>query len=133
MSQVLAHATELQTAHVRVVTVSFDSLYWSQAWLKETESPFPFLRDTERVAYRAYGLQASRWRAWSPATVWYYAKARWQGRQSLGKRGDTHQLGGDFLIDPEGVIVAAHPSRHPADRVTVAQLLAHVVTTKPVA
>lgn len=130
MSQVLAHLTELQTAHIRVLTVSFDSLFWSQAWLKETESPFPFLRDTERVAYRAYGLQASRWRSWSPANVWYYTKARWQGHQSLGKRGDPHQLGGDFLIDPKGVIVAAYPSRHPADRVAVDQLLTLIAVIK---
>lgn len=123
MSQVLAHRTELQTSRVHVVTVSFESLYWSQVWLKETQSPFPFLRDTERVAYQAYGLQASRWRSWNPANVWYYAKARWQGQKSLGKRGDPHQLGGDFLIDPRGVIVSAHPSRHPADRVTVDQFL----------
>lgn len=126
MSQVLAHVSEIQTAHIRVVTVSFDSLFWSQAWLKETQSPFPFLRDPERMAYRAYGLQASRWRSWSPATVWYYAKARWQGHKSLGKRGDPHQLGGDFLIDPNGVIVSAYPSRHPADRIAVDQVLERV-------
>lgn len=123
MSQVLAHVTKLQAARIRVVTVSFDALFWSQVWLKETQSSFPFLRDTGRVAYQAYGLQASRWRSWSPANVWYYAKARWQGRKSLGKRGDPHQLGGDFLIDPQGVIVSARPSRHPADRVTVDQFL----------
>lgn len=120
----MAHAAELQTVHVHVVTVSFDSPYWSRVWLKETQSPFPFLLDTERIAYGAYGLQMSRWRSWSPANLWYYTKARWQGRKILGKRGDPHQLGGDFLIDPSGFIRLAHPSRNPADRVRVDQLLA---------
>ncbi len=55
--------------------------------------------------------------------MWYYAKARWQGRQSLGKRGDPHQLGGDFLIDPRGDYGGGSPQRHPADRVTVEQVL----------
>ena len=124
----MAHQVQLQAAHTNVVTVSFDSLYWSRAWLQETGSPFPFLHDPERVAYRAYGLKSSLWRAWSPANLWYYLKATWQGRPTFGRRGNPHQLGGDFIIDQHGLIQLAHPSREPTDRPTLAQILASLQT-----
>lgn len=124
MAQVVAHHAELQAAHTDVVTVAFDSLYWSQVWLQETASPFPFLHDPERAAYQAYGLESSLLRSWSLSTLWYYLKAVGQGRQTFGQRGDTHQLGGDFIIDQHGLIQLAHPSREPTDRPSLADILA---------
>ncbi len=123
MAQVAAHTTELAALETQVVTISFESSYWTKVWLEETHSPFPFLIDPEREAYRAYGLQASALRAWSPRTLWYYLKAAWQGRERLGKRGDTDQLGGDFIVDRQGIVRLAQPSRDPLDRPTVAQIL----------
>ena len=129
MAQVVYHHEQIQAAQTNVVTVSFDTPYWSQVWLQETQSPFPFLIDIERAAYRAYGLESSTLRSWSPANLWYYAKAIAQKRQTYGKRGDPHQLGGDFVIDPQGIIRLAHPSREPTDRPTVATIL-DVLTRK---
>ena len=113
MAQVVAHSAAIQAAHADVVTVSFETSHWAQVWLAETQSPFPFLLDPDRAAY---GLESSALRAWSPATLWYYGRARWQGRRTYGKRGDPHQLGSDFMIDPRGLIRLAHPSREPTDR-----------------
>lgn len=123
MVQVLAHHEQFKAANTEIVTVSFGTEYWSKVWLQETQSPFPFLVDRETVAYRAYGLESSALRAWSVRNLLYYARARLQGRETLGDRGDTSQLGGDFLVDGNGRIQLAHPSRDPVDRPSIQLLL----------
>jgi peroxiredoxin len=123
VAQVVSHQTQIEAAKANVVTVSFGSPYWARVWLHETQSPFPFVSDPERQAYRAYNLASSAWRSWSPATLWYYAKAKMQGRKTGGNRGDAHQLGGDFVIDAHGIIRLAHPSREPTDRPSAAKVL----------
>ena len=124
MAQVVSHYEQIQAANTNVVTVSFDTVYWSNVWLQETKSPFPFLVDAERAAYRAYGLESSTLRAWSVANLWYYAKAIAQKRETYGKRGNTNQLGGDFIIDANGIIQLAHPSWEPTDRPSIEKILA---------
>ncbi len=116
MAQVVAHQAEFATLQTNVVTISFGTPYWAQMWLQETGSPFPFLVDAERAAYLAYGLESSVFRSWSPANLWYYTKAILQKRETFGRRGDPHQLGGDFIIDPQGIVRLVHPSREPTDR-----------------
>ncbi len=123
MAQVVAHQEQFQAADVQIATISFGTEYWSRIWLQETQSPFPFLIDQERRAYRAYGLESSVLRAWSPRNLLFYLKAKLQGRETLGNRGDTHQMGGDFVVDGNGRILLAHPSRDPVDRPSIAELL----------
>lgn len=123
MAQVVAHSAQIQAANAQVVTISFGPAQWAPVWLQETQSPFPLLLDVDRVAYCAYGLDSSVRRAWSLQTLLYYAKAKRQGREILGKRGDTGQLGGDFVIDPSGIIRLAHPSYEPTDRTAVSTVL----------
>ena len=53
----------------------------------------------------------------------YYTKAVLQKRETFGKRGDPHQLGGDFIIDPHGIIRLARPSQDPTDRPAMPQIL----------
>jgi hypothetical protein len=130
VAQVVAHHEQFQAANVQIATISFGTEYWSKIWLQETQSPFPFLIDQERQAYRAYGLERSALRAWSPRNLLYYLKARLQGRETLGNRGDTHQLGGDFMVAGNGRIQLAHPSRDPVDRPSIDQLL-QAVHKKP--
>lgn len=123
MAQVVAHHEQFQVANVQIATISFGTAYWAKVWLQETQSPFPFLIDQELATYHAYGLKHSALRAWSPRSLIYYAKARLQGRETLGNRGDTHQLGGDFVVGGNGRLLLAHPSRDPVDRPSIDQLL----------
>jgi hypothetical protein len=129
VAQVVANQEQFKAANVQIVTISFGTGYWSNVWLQETKSPFPFLVDQVLVSYRAYGLESSVLRAWSPRNLLYYAKAKLQGRESLGNRGDTHQLGGDFVVGENGRLLLAHPSRDPVDRPSLDQLL-QIVQTK---
>jgi len=123
VTQVVAHQADFEAANTNVVTISFGTEYWTTIWLKETQSPFPFLMDAEKTSYRAYDLESSKLRSWSPMTVGYYAKAKLQGREIPAQRGDAHQLGGDFIIDSQGIIRLSHPSANPTDRPRLDQLL----------
>ncbi len=60
-------------------------------------------------------------------TQWNRTK---QGLEKLGKYGDSHQLVGDFIIDSQGIVRLAHPSKAPTDRPDVGQLLAILQRTK---
>lgn len=123
MVQVASHRQAFEALNTNVVTISFGIAYWARMWLQETQSPFPFLVDPERNAYHAYGLQSSILRSWMPQNLWFYAKATLQGREKFGKRGDPHQLGGDFIVDSQGIVRLAHPSKEPTDRPSVEKLL----------
>jgi peroxiredoxin len=121
--QVASYQQEFEALNTNVVTVSFGMDYWAKMWLQETQSPFPFLIDPERDAYHAFGLQSSIVRSWMPQNLWFYAKATLQGREKFGKRGDPHQLGGDFIVDSQGIVRLAHPSKDPTDRPSVEGML----------
>lgn len=106
-----------------MVIISFGTLPALQAWMKETCIKFDVLLDTDRAVYRAYQLEVSRWRSWSPKTLWTYARLLLSGRKWLQKDGDTSQMGGDFIIDSKGIVRLAYRSKEPADRPAVSQLL----------
>jgi peroxiredoxin len=123
VAQVVSRKEEFEAANSNIITVSFGTPYWANVWLQETGSPFPFLVDQDRVSYATYGLESSVFRSWSPANLWYYTKAVLQKRETFGKRGNPHQLGGDFIIDPCGKLQLAHPSKDPTDRPAIDDLL----------
>lgn len=112
---------------VEIAVVTFTNRDQLASYLDRHPAPFPFLLDPDRNAYRAYGLgHASTARIYGGSVLRRYA-------QILSTRGigalrrpteDTHQLGGDFVIDPDGVLVYARWSSGPADRPAVASLIA---------
>lgn len=124
MAQLRLYYEQIKALNTQVTLVSFETGYWLQVWLAETEAPFPLFLDPDRQAYQAYGLERSLWRSWGPKNLWYYFKARLQGRQTHPTNGDTSQLGGDFIVDAQGIIRMAHRSQDPTDRPPVTQLLA---------
>ena len=123
MAQVVSHQGEFEALDTKVVTLSFSAEQWARAWLQETQSPFPLLLDPERNAYRAYGLEHSYLRSWNVRAISYYVRALLHGAKWRGIRGDSGQLGGDFVIDRQGIVRFAYTSHDPTDRPTVDQLL----------
>jgi hypothetical protein len=114
---------EFEQLNTRVVIISFGTLPALQTWMKETCVTFDVLLDPDRSVYRAYELEESRWRSWSPRTLWTYARLLISGRKWLPKEGDTSQMGGDFIIDSMGIVRLAYRSKEPADRPAVDKLL----------
>jgi len=100
-----------------------------KVFLAESAYPFPVVADPTRAAYRAFGLgRTSWWRLFSPGVLWRYLRLMWRGtklrRAEEGE--DLLQLGGDFVLDGDGRLVFAHPSREPTDRPGLDRLLGAV-------
>ena len=123
MAQLCQRAAEFQAANTQIILVSFGAAYQARAWQAETENCFTLLLDPDRAAYRAYDLEHSLARAWQPKVWVKYARLMLSGKKWRGIQGDSAQLGGDFVVDPNGVIRFAHRSHDPTDRPSAAQLL----------
>ena len=92
--------------------------------MKEVCSNFDILLDRDRVAYIAYQLERTRLRSRHPRVVWMYIKRWFQHGTFYESHGDdTSQLGGDFIVDKNGILQMVHPSRDPTDRPSVNELL----------
>ena len=94
-------------------------------WLVEDVGlPFPMLRDPEYQAYRAFSLQRGSLQAvYGPRTIWAYVKLIARNRRFTRTRTNRLQLGGDFVIDGQGIVRLAYRSRDPADRPPVSLLM----------
>lgn len=124
MAQLRQHAAELASLNAQVVAISFGTALGAQTWLEETGAPFKLLLDPNRVAYRAYGLEHSLVRSWGWNVWWRYIELLLVGQKWRGIQGDSGQLGGDFIVDTDGVIRWAYRSHDPTDRPSMNQLLA---------
>ena len=88
---------------------------------------YPVLADETRARYRAYGLGRGRWwRVWSARTLGAYARLLRGGRRLERPTQDTRQLGGDFVVGPDGRLSFAYRSERPDDRPAVDTLVAAV-------
>jgi peroxiredoxin len=117
------HQEAFDELNVEVLILTFGTLRLAQAWMEETCSPFHLLLDPERSVYRAYGLERSLWRSWTLKTIWQYMGLLATGHSWRGIQGDSTQLGGDFVVDPSGIVRLAYRSHDPTDRPSVDQLL----------
>jgi peroxiredoxin len=114
---------KIQSLDTQVVAISFGSPSWACAWLDETNAPFPLLLDLAQTAYHAYGLLYSLSRSWGPKTFLLYARLLLSGRRWRGIQGDSGQLGGDFVVDRNGVVRLAYRSHDPTDRPAIDQIV----------
>jgi len=116
----------LAEAGTAVIVVSFEPVDHVARIDDRLRLPFTFVLDPDRKAYEAFGLgRASLLRTYGyPEVVAFYARALFRGRvPDLHRRQDRRQLGGDFVIDRDGVVVFAHPERGPEDRADVLDLI----------
>ena len=119
-----ARQDEIAALNTRVFVITFGTLPAVQQWMSETCVTFTVLLDRERTVYNAYGLERSRLRSLSLRTLWLYAKNHLRGKQMHSSHGDdTSQLGGDFIVDKNGLLRLSYPSQDPVDRPPVDDLL----------
>ena len=110
-----------------VAVVTFTSPDHLDGYLARNDLPFPVLIDPDRAAYRAYGLgRASIRRAWGlrPARAYLRLLRRGGWRDLRRPTEDTRQLGGDFVLGPDGTLVYGFWSAGPDDRPPVDELIA---------
>jgi peroxiredoxin len=97
--------------------------------------PFPVVADPDKRLYTAFGVESSPRallspRAWGPmakaVTVGTWEMLRGRARPPVrSPRGGRLGLPGDFLIGPDGRVVAAKYGEHLDDQWPVDELLAH--------
>lgn len=89
--------------------------------------PFAVLADEHRAAYRAYGLgRGPWWRVYGPRVWVEYARLIGRGRRPQRPQEDTLQLGGDFVVAPDGRLTYVFRSTGPDDRPPIDELIAAV-------
>lgn len=118
---------ERERLRVEVVVVSFAA----PPALRAYEEGFGLegsrlLSDPDRRSYAAFGFdRGSVARVWLDPRVWLrYAELLARGRRPAPPEEDTLQLGGDVLVDPAGRVRWIHRSTGPADRPSIAAVLA---------
>ncbi|MGI9602665.1 MAG: AhpC/TSA family protein [Acidimicrobiales bacterium] len=112
-----------------VVMVTFTAAHQAGAYQLAHDLPFPVLIDPDRSTYRAYGLgRGSVTRVWGwRAGRRYIDLIRQEGVRGLRRPSeDTLQLGGDFVIDPEGRLSWGFWGEGPDDRPGIDELVAEV-------
>jgi alkyl hydroperoxide reductase subunit AhpC len=126
VAQLRYHEEAIRRLGAQVLLLSFEGEARARAWLSDTDVPFPLLLDPGKDIYQAYGLERSLRRSWAPRTLWHYAQQVARGRRLYARGGDLHQLGGDFIVDDQGRVCFAHPSREPVDRPPAQRLLKEI-------
>jgi hypothetical protein len=112
-----------------VVLITFTNAENLAAYTARNELPFPILIDRGRAAYRAFGLgRGSFARVWGwRAGRRYLEILRADGLSGLRRpEEDTLQLGGDFVVGPNGVLEYGFWGEGPDDRPSVDELIAQV-------
>lgn len=93
-------------------------------YLEGLDMPFPVLVDMDRQAYGDWGLgRASMKTLLADSNLWrQYARMFLSGERPRRSGHDPLQLGGDFVVAPDGVIAYSRP-QHKDDRPPVGELL----------
>jgi peroxiredoxin len=112
---------ELEAVGARVFAVSFEPPEEVRAFLDYEQQPFPILADVERRGYAAFGFAALKgWQQYKVAdlsTLRVYATGiLLHGHMWRFRRHQMAQLGGNVVIDANGVVTFVHASSDPADR-----------------
>jgi len=119
----------VESLGLQVKVVTFDADFLALAYVKQTGLEWPLLLDEDQSLYQAYGMSAGSWWAiYNPVSIWNYLKLMATGTRP-GKPGkDWRQLGGDVLIDPDGIIQLHYVSTDPHDRPWIKDIFALVET-----
>jgi hypothetical protein len=85
---------------------------------------FQICSDPARRAYTAFGLpRLPTWRLLGWRTLAAYARAALRGEVRLGLGSDVNQMGGDFVLDRDGIVRLVAVGSEPGDRPDVPVLL----------
>lgn len=123
--KVHAQRDRIDAAGGTALFVAFDGpAELRQKLLAGVDLAYPLLVDPERTSYRAWGLRRSSVAGvWLDPRVWWrYAALLVHGEPFRGLGDDTLQLGGDFVIAPDGTVAWARPQRRD-DRPPVTELV----------
>jgi peroxiredoxin len=112
---------ELEAAGVREVVVFHSDRRRLQAY--GSDLPFDMVPDPAKTLYREFGVERS-WRSLANPVTWMGALRGWSRRTTLWARTGGHLgLPADFLIAPNGQLVAVKYGRNASDHWSADQVL----------
>ena len=130
--QLQQNKDELESLNIDIAVVTFETTAIAQKYARESGFSWPILIDESRQLYAAYGMErGGSWAIFGPSSWGGYVKLLLRGRKLRRPTGDVHQLGGDVLIDPSGVVQVHHVGQKPVDRPSVESLLDVVRNQSP--
>lgn len=109
-----------------VVLITFTDPESLKRYQDKHQLGFPSVSDHERSVYTSYGLGRGKvTRIWGPSTMMSYIKIFLKRgfRDFRMPKEDSLQLGGDFIIAPDGTIAWGYWCAGPNDRPTVDELV----------
>ncbi len=116
--------SDFEALNTTILLIGFEPVERARDWMQSIEINFPFLIDLNRSVYRAYGLKRSIFRSWHPRSLWFYFKWILRGNPLPKIKADPNQLGGDLIIDTNGIIHLAYDGKDATDRPSAETLLA---------
>ena len=123
MSQLRQSDAEFESLGVDVKVVTFDSPEMGKKYVKGKNMSWPMLHDEDRKLYQAYGFERAKLsKLIGPIAVFKYVLQILSGHSGAPGK-DIYQLGGNVLVDPDGIVRMHHASEGPHDRPAAKDIL----------
>ena len=122
--QLQQQEAQLRERQIDLLVVTFEQAWRAKGYVEETGFPWPLLLDPDRLLYQAYGMGSGTAKeVMGIHNWWLYLKLMLRGGRIRRPTDDIYQLGGDVLIDPQGLILLHYVGRGPADRPAIENVL----------
>lgn len=111
---------------VSIVIISFEEEQYVRRYRDETGLKWPLISDPDRALYRLFGMERAtmgkivNWKSLRGYLRLIFSKRR---KLTLPSNHDYLQLGGDIVMDPQGIVQLAHYSSSPEDRPPLSDML----------
>jgi hypothetical protein len=116
---------DLKAAGIDVVMVGMGDPAQTAQFIRELDLPYPVLSDANRAAYRAYKtIEVGAKDFLNPKAGKAMIGAMLRGNRGGKPIGNVQQLGGVYVIAPDGTLVWSKPSTYAGDHASVEEILA---------
>jgi NAD(P)-dependent dehydrogenase (short-subunit alcohol dehydrogenase family) len=131
VAQLRGAQDEIRERGAELVIVGNGATHFAKAFREDFAIDGSLLVDPELRAYRAAGLRRGRVEILAPRVAWNGLRALRSGARQQAVQGDPWQLGGVFVIRPDGALTFQHRSREAGDHPPVADVLAALAPGAP--
>jgi NAD(P)-dependent dehydrogenase (short-subunit alcohol dehydrogenase family) len=115
---------DIRARGAELVIVGNGAEHFARAFREDFELDCPVLVDPELRSYRAAGLRRGRVEVLSPRLAGNALRALRGGFRQTGVEGDPWQLGGVFVVRPDGALTYRYASREAGDHPPPEDILA---------